>query len=290
MNEEELKILRAVVDERGFGSAAKRVHLSQSAVSQAVRRLEGELGVTLLERGRPPTLTDAGLRVYEHANDVLGRRDLLHRQLKALREGGVGIVSLAASQALSREWLPQLVARFVPEHPSAAFQFETLPSRQIIAAVADGRFELGLGPFSRAMAGLTIHPLGKQRMVLYSGRSPRLSRLRKEGVVALSCETLVTSHLDATTATKRRGLLREHFGTAWVVQSLDLRLSLIRQGLAVGYLPASTVAVAGARRELVALDWISFGVIERTFGLFHSSRRALTSIAENFLRVAQSKA
>ncbi len=288
MTDDELQILRAVVDERGFGRAAKRVHLSQSAVSQAVRRLETELGTTLLDRGRPPTLTAAGLRVYDHAVDVLGRRDLLARQLGALRDGGVGIVSLAASQALSRELLPELVARFVVNHPSAAFQFETLPSRQIIAAVADGRFELGLGPFARAMAGLVVHPLGKQRMVLYSGRSPRLSLLRKEGVSALARETLVTSHLDAPTATRRRGLLREHFGAVWVVQSLDLRLSLVRRGLAVGYLPASIVAAAGARRDLVALDWLSFGVIERTFGLFYSSRRTLPPLAERFLESARS--
>ena len=288
MTDDELQILRAVVDERGFGRAAKRVHLSQSAVSQAVRRLETELGTTLLDRGRPPTLTAAGLRVYDHAVDVLGRRDLLARQLGALRDGGVGIVSLAASQALSRELLPELVARFVVNHPSAAFQFETLPSRQIIAAVADGRFELGLGPFARAMAGLVVHPLGKQRMVLYSGRSPRLSLLRKEGVSAIARETLVTSHLDAPTATRRRGLLREHFGAVWVVQSLDLRLSLVRRGLAVGYLPASIVAAAGARRDLVALDWLSFGVIERTFGLFYSSRRTLPPLAERFLESARS--
>jgi len=286
MNEDELKILRAVVDERGFGRAAKRVHLSQSAVSQAVRRLENELGVTLVERGRPPTLTPAGQRVYEHAVDVLLRKNLLDRQLAALAAGDAGIVALAASQALSRELLPALVERFVSTWPSAAFQLETLPSRQIIAAVADGRIELGLGPFARAMAGLTVHPLGKQRMVLYAGRTPRLRALRQRGAAALAEETLVTSHLDA--AAPRRGLLREHFRAVWVVQSLDLRLGLVRDGHAVGYLPSSTVTWAGRERELVALDWLPFGVIERTFGLFHSSRREPSSPAARFIEVATS--
>lgn len=288
MNDDELSVLRAVVDERGFGRAAKRVHLSQSAVSQAIARLETELGCRLLERGRPPTLTPAGQRVYEHALDVLSRRELLTRQLRAVDAGDAGLVALASSQALSREVLPPLVAGFALAHPRAAFQLETLPSRQIISAVTDGRIELGLGPFSRAMAGLTLHPLGKQRMVLYAGRGSRLGKARHVTIAALADETLVTSHLDASAG--KRGLLREHFGAVWVVQGLDLRLRLIADGLAVGYLPESTVEQAKATRSLRPLDaLVPFGAIERTYGLFASARRAPSTMAQRFIAFATAK-
>ncbi len=283
MDDDELKILRAVVEEGGFGRAAPRVHLSQSAISQAIRRLEQEVGTVLLERGRPPVLTAAGRQVYEHAGLVLARRELLDRQLAALREGGEGVVAIAASQALSRELLPRLVTRFVALQPRASFQLETWPSREIITAVAEGRIELGLGPFARSMAGLVLHPLGEQRMVLYRGR--RRAAQRRSGVAALRQETLVTSSLDSP-AGQRRGLLREHFGRVWVVESLDLRLQLIAAGLAVGYLPESIVAASDERRRLDPLSALPFGAIQRTFGLFHSAQRTPGPMAERFLAMA----
>ena len=102
MHLEALKILRAVVDQGGFGRAGRAVHLSQSAISQAIARLEEEVGLPLLNRGRPPTLTAAGRRVYDHAGDVLSRDQLVRRELEELARGGEGVLSLGASQALSR--------------------------------------------------------------------------------------------------------------------------------------------------------------------------------------------
>lgn len=286
MNDDELRVFRAVVEERGFGRAAKRVHLSQPAVSQAIARLESEVGQKLLERGRPPTLTSAGRRVFEHAVDTLGRREILAQQLRELEGGEAGIVALASSQALSREQLPLLVARFAAAYPRTAFQLETLPSRQIISAVTDGRIELGLGPFARSMAGLVLQPLGKQKMVLYAGRKSTLGQAQraKRNVAALATATLVTSHLDVSSG--KRGLLREHFGSVWVVQSLDLRLRLIADGLAVGYLPEATVAQAADKKAFVALDTLPFGAIERTFGLFSSAARPPSAMGQQFVAFA----
>lgn len=290
MNTYELSIFRAVVEQRGFGRAARVAHLSQSAVSQAIRRLEESVGATLIERGRPPQLTAAGRRVYEHAIDVLGRDELVRRQVAELSQGHAGILVLAASQALSRQLLPSLVERFLAAHPTAGLQLETLPSRQIITAVADGRIELGLGPFARAMAGLATIALGTQRMVLYaSRRNPRVRALRRGGIPALARESLVTSHLDERGVTARRGLLREHFGAVWVVQSLDLRLRLVHDGLAVGYLPEDTVAAARLQRELVPLAKLPFGAITRTVGLFYSTRRARAPISTAFCEAAKAR-
>jgi DNA-binding transcriptional LysR family regulator len=67
----ELRAFRAVIEEGGFKRAADSLHISQSAVSQAVAGLESKLEVTLLNRGKELVLTDAGRRLFEHAVDVL---------------------------------------------------------------------------------------------------------------------------------------------------------------------------------------------------------------------------
>lgn len=283
MNMYELTILKAVVEQRGFGRAAKVTHVSQSAVSQAIRRLEDEVGVPLIERGRPPRLTAAGERIYAHAVDTLGRDELVRRQIEELKKGHRGIIVLAASEALSRELLPELVERFIVANPTAGLQLEALPSRQVIAAAAEGRIELGLAPFARAMAGLETKALGKQRLILYAGhRAPHLAQLRQG---RLTGAALVTSHLDASHG--RRGLLRDHFGAVWVVQSLDLRLRLIQEGHAVGYLPESTVRSTGLHKALVALSSLPFGAITRTYGLIFSAKRTLSPAAQAFVALAR---
>jgi len=197
MDMQGLRIFAAVVDQRGFGRGAEAAHVTQSAASQAIRKMEDELGTALLLRARPPQLTPAGRRLYEHARDLLARDAVVRRDVDALRKGGRGLVQLGASQALSRELLPRLVLAFHAAHPEVALHLETLPSREIIRVVAEGRLELGLGPFARSMAGLEVHPLGTQRMVLYAGAGSAATRARPRGKEeALRRLPLVTSHLE----------------------------------------------------------------------------------------------
>lgn len=286
MNLHELRILCAVVEHRSFSRGAAAARLTQPAVSQAIRRLEEEAGAPLLTRARPPELTAAGERVHRHALDVLARDRAVRRDLASLARGGPGLLSLGASQALSREPLPALLGGFLAEAPRAALAVETLPSRQLVRAVADRRLELGLGPFQRSMAGLVTHRLGVQDMVLFGGRAmPGLAAARRarapvEGWV------LVTSHLDEPSARPGNARLRERFSAVWEVQSLDLRMDLIAAGRAVGYLPASTVAASPFARSLRPIDWLGFGRIRREVGLFHADRADLSPVAAAFLAFA----
>lgn len=287
MDTHALRLFKSVVDHHGFGRAAEASFLTQSAVSQAVQRLERELGTPLLSRARPPQPTPAGARLYRHAADVFAREDAARRDIEEIRKGGTGVLTLGASQALSREVLPRLVRAFAPRRPLAAFHFETVPSRDLIRVVADGRLELGLGPLQKSMPGFARRPLGRQRMILYVGRgSPAHNDLRRAGEPALHRIPLVTSSLDAPGTRPGGGRLRDHFRTVWEVHSLDLRLEIVRAGLAVGYLPESVVRRAGHKRDFVAVDRLDFGVIEREVGFFHLEKRPLSDLAVEFMELA----
>jgi DNA-binding transcriptional LysR family regulator len=73
----------------------------------------------------------------------------------------------------------------------------------------------------------------------------------------------------------------------WEVHSLDLRLEIVRAGLAVGYLPESSVKAAGRRRDFVAANWLDFGVIEREVGFFFVEKRGLSELATEWLATAE---
>ncbi len=288
-----LRVFKAVVDHRGFQKAAEATFLTQPAVSQAVARLERELKVPLLVRSRPPVPTPAGKRVHALAADLAGREAAARRDLDELRRGGAGVLTLGASQALSAEVLPGLVAAFHARRPRAALRFETHPSRELVTLVADGRLELGLGPFQRHMPGFVRHRLGSQRLVLYVGRGSALSRaLRRDGAAALRDVPLVTSQLDAPGARPGGGRLRDRFATVWEVHSLDLRLEIVRAGLAAGYLPESSVARARLTRALVPLAELAvvpdLPAFDRDVGLFHLASRPPSELASELITVARS--
>lgn len=283
MDLHELQLFKAVVDQGGFARAARASFLTQPAVSQAIRRLEDELKARLLTRARPPEPTPAGARLYELAADLLAREAAGRRDIEEIAKGGAGVLTLGASQALTREVLPGLVRALHARRPRVAVHLETLPSRELVRVVADGRLELGLGPFQKHMPGFERRPLDRQRIVLHVGRGSAAHRaLRAKGEAALHDLPLVTSSLDAPGARPGGGRLRQRFRTVWVVQSLDLRIDLVKDGLAVGYLPEASVA----RRGLVPVDWLDFGVILRDVGLFWLAKRALSPVARELVDLA----
>lgn len=114
----QLQIFCAVTRQLSFVRASEELHLSQPAVSMQIKQLEEALGLPLLDRfGKRLALTEAGVRVHEHASRVIGE---LHdteetvNQLKGLRGGSitVGMVSTA------KYFVPKLLARFTAQYPN----------------------------------------------------------------------------------------------------------------------------------------------------------------------------
>jgi DNA-binding transcriptional LysR family regulator len=97
----ELRAFRAVIEEGGFKRAAEALHISQSAVSQAVAGLESKLGTALVQRGKELKLTDAGKRLFEHAVDVLRDEQQTLEDIAQLKHGRTETLDLALSASIS---------------------------------------------------------------------------------------------------------------------------------------------------------------------------------------------
>jgi DNA-binding transcriptional LysR family regulator len=158
----ELRLLRyflVVAEERHFGRAARRLHISQPPLSQAVRKLEAQLGVELLERGSGGvTPTEAGAAFADEASKVLVGVDLAVAE--ARRAGGVGAPLRVGCVA------------YVQIEPLRAFveavEKHELVERVDVARVAavdqirrlrEGSLDLGILPHTIGQAGLETEPL-----------------------------------------------------------------------------------------------------------------------------------
>jgi len=139
----QLEYLVALAREQHFGRAARACHVSQPALSAAIRKLEHELDVTIVQRGqRFGGLTTEGRRVVGWAHRILAERDGLRTDLHQMRDGLSATLRIGAIPTAIPA-TPLITARFGAAHPRARVRIEALPSREIARRLAD--FELDVG-------------------------------------------------------------------------------------------------------------------------------------------------
>ena len=118
MDLRQLQYFLATVENRSFGRAAEQLHVTQPALSKAVRRLESSLGVKLLERlprGVSPTIFGEALAA--HASLIKGELGRAEEAIVALKEGNTGRVVVGAGSSMRLELVPEACVRLQNRHP-----------------------------------------------------------------------------------------------------------------------------------------------------------------------------
>lgn len=140
----QLEYLAALARERHFGRAAAACHASQSTLSAALRTLERQLEVTIVQRGhRFEGFTDEGQRVVGWAHRILAGRDALRSDLARMRDGLSATVRIGAIPTAVPA-TPLLTAALTGRHPHAGARIEVLSSREILRRLAEFELDGGL--------------------------------------------------------------------------------------------------------------------------------------------------
>src|SRR5204862_4814377 len=166
MDLQSLKIFLAVAHERSFSRAAAKVHRTQPAVSQAVRRLEADLGEELFDRSsKSGTLTDAGRVLQNYGQRLVRLAEETESAMRELRDLRRGRVLIGANEAAVHTLLP-LVVRFRERHPHIAIDVRRVPARQIAVEVQQGSLDFGALSFHPPADGLLEICVGSDELVL----------------------------------------------------------------------------------------------------------------------------
>jgi DNA-binding transcriptional LysR family regulator len=144
MNIEQLKTFREIAKMGSFSEVAKKLGISQPAVSFQVQKLEQELGVRLIDRSqRALTLTQAGQKVLRFAETVAAGRETLLEELKQMRQDISGDLKVAASTIPGEFLLPILLADFKKQHPAVKVRLDITDSGTVIEQVKSNTVEIG---------------------------------------------------------------------------------------------------------------------------------------------------
>ena len=284
----ELRAFRAVIEEGGFRRAAEALHISQSAVSQAVAGLEAKLDTPLILRGKEQQLTAAGKRLFDHAVEVLREEQRTLEDIAQLKRGQTEVLNLAMSASINFFYGEQLIGRFCTANPGSRVKLSDLPSRSIIYAVLSGSVDLGFGPFQRHMPAFDTLPLYRDSRHLVVGpRHPEYAALAGGDASALGRTPLIAATLDNPDLRPGSQRLRDQFKSVWEVHSLRLRIHMVEQGLGVAFLDRKMLLEHPHCRDFRIMDDISFGSIEREVGLFYRSGGVLNRSCREFIALCE---
>ncbi len=192
MNLRRLRYFIAVADELHFGRAAKRLHMAQPPLSQQIRQLEAELGVTLFERStRRVTLTDAGRLFYPEAQRLLGEADSVERRVAEIRSGDGGTLRLGFVDSASYEVMPRLLRAHRQRWPSVEYELLSMSSDAQHEALIARRIDLGIGRASRESAAVRSTQILKERLSLALPADHRLASQKQTSLARLGGEPFI---------------------------------------------------------------------------------------------------
>jgi DNA-binding transcriptional LysR family regulator len=174
----EMRAFVTVVDEGGFSAAARKLHMSQSALSQTVRALERQLGGQLLVRdhaGARPT--ELGRALLDDARLMVSQHDRLFAALTAPAAAPGGLLRVGVPLELPAGLLPAAIAQVTAAHPAAQVHLQHASSTAQLAAMRAGELDVALVRDRPADPGLDSVLAAEEAMgvILTTARSEEIS-------------------------------------------------------------------------------------------------------------------
>jgi DNA-binding transcriptional LysR family regulator len=288
----QLETFLAVAEERSFSRAALRLHRTQPAISQVIRKLEESVGETLFDRAaRDGSLTAAGVLLRDYALRLLALRREASSALGELKSLERGQLQLAANEYTSLYLLPAIDA-FRREFPHVNVTVHRVLASRVPEELNLRTFEIGVVSFRPDPAHFrTIAVYGDCLALIVSPSHP-LARAGRVSINELGQENFIAHHV----ASPLRRKVIEAFQRYRTPLNMPIELPTIEaikrfvaMGNGVALVPHLTVA-----RELEAGDLVRVTVDElemkRVLRLVHRRQTTLSYAARAFLRTVRSMA
>jgi DNA-binding transcriptional LysR family regulator len=278
----ELSVFTAIADTGGVTRAAETLAMTQSAASQALSLLEQALGTTLFDRaGRRLLLNEHGRLLLPRAHALLEQA----ADIQTLFDGVAASLRLGASTTIANYLLPACMARFAARHPGARVELEVGNTRDIVAAVAAFRVDVGFIEGPCHQPGLTLEPWRDDSLVIFAGRGHPLSGRRIEPSELAAAAWILREVGSGTREVVEQSLL------PWL-GSLNLAMELgnseaikrsVAAGLGVSCLSRRVVAELLASGDVCELEVAGLPPLRRTLYRVLRGDKAITRSLNAFL-------
>lgn len=286
-----LQAFLALADCRHFGHAAERCHVSQSAFSAMIQKLESATGARLFERDtRNVNLTPEGEVFVQVARQLVSDMQAALADMNDYVARRKGRVAIAALPSLAAGWLPPVLSQYRQCYPGVRVELFDAISDQCLALLRQGKADIALTAPGPDLLEFTTQPLCADPFYLVCRKDHPLATKRRIKVAQLAgCEMI---HLARSTSVRQHleAMLRPGgvIHTGLEVEHLATLAALIESGLGVSVVPELTL-FQFRLPGLVAIPMDAPALV-RPLLIVTPKERSLSIAAQGLLELVQAKA
>lgn len=255
----DIKLFVAIADAGNVSRGAANVFLAPSSASLRLRQLEETLGTALFTRGaRGVALTRAGQVMLEHSRRCLAELEQMHADLAPYAQGVTSQVTLFANSTAIASFLPGDLELFLRTYPAVRMVLQERLSHDIVAAVAEGRADLGVVTWSDEHPELAFLPYHEDELVVVApeagdfGRDEevRFSDCLKKPFISLGSGSAIHTFIVGKAAALGHGL-----DVRIQVAGFPAVVALVRSGAGIAIVPRSVLrSVPGDGVRILSLQ------------------------------------
>jgi DNA-binding transcriptional LysR family regulator len=284
----DLTLLRSFLEVAECGTittAARRLFITQPALSRRLQQLEADFDAPLFERTRQGVqLTEEGRLVQAAGHGLLERWDHLHDAVASVSNMSEATVRLGGGATAVSFLLPEAIAEFQRSHPGVLFQVKEEGSRDVERDVAEERIELGIVTLPVASDEFEVWPLRTDRIVLVAAPDHPLANRSRVGVQALQGQDLVGFESPSAIRTLIDSALKEKSVDVHVVMELRSIPAILRMVAATNCLAFVSQLGVGQDPGSVRVIPVTGLKIQRRLAVIRKRERPLSPAAAEFVQ------
>jgi DNA-binding transcriptional LysR family regulator len=287
MDTQNLRAFLLVAESGSFSDAAKKLHLTQPAVSKRVAQLEAQLNVSLFDRiGRRISITEAGEALLPHARAVHLELQAAQQSVRDLAGEVRGRLRLATSHHIGLHRLPPLLSFFSKAYPAVQLDIDFMDSEQAYKLTLQGEIELAVVTLAPSpVINIITRPIWLDPLDFMVQEGTQLTQKKTLGLKELSQHPAILPALNTYTGQIVKSLFEQ--------RSLPMQIAITTNYLETIRMMASvglgwTVLPRSMRDPSLATLPIRDARIERTLGAIHHEGRSLSRAAQAFIEALES--
>lgn len=176
-----LKTFQMIVKYGSFIRAAEEMNYVQSTVTMQIQKLESEVGIRLIERGKKIRLTEAGRLFYDQSLQIVKNIDQLQMNLSDFQLGESGNIRLGVTEPTASYRLPGILERFLSQYPKIRISVDVANTATLSERLLKGDIDLALCSTPDLGSKLYFEPLFKEDFVVLM---PKNHPLTQHSVIA----------------------------------------------------------------------------------------------------------
>ncbi|HEV7868252.1 MAG TPA: LysR family transcriptional regulator [Chthoniobacteraceae bacterium] len=293
LDSRQLRAFAALARTGSFTVTAHELHLTQSAISHALKGLEADVGCRLFDRlGKKAVLTQAGEQLLAHAEKILAEMEVARAELGRLGKWGSSRLRIGASTTACQHVLPGVLREFKESFPQCAISIEPGDTPEMIAALQAHRIDLAVNLEPHRNDRLDFRPLFTDELVFVVSPLHPWAKAKKVVRDQIARQQYILYGKGSYTF----AMIEQYFRKEEIVLHSLLELGnmeaikeLVKLGLGVSILAPWT-----ARKELEEGSLVTLPLgqrkLKRRWGVLHWQGRRLSLAEETFIGLCESVA